>query len=77
LPVVLYGCEAWSLTLREEQRRRVSEEDEMTGDWRGTSEFALLATYQQNDQIKDVEEGRACSAHAKDVDMLQSFDSNI
>jgi hypothetical protein len=26
LPVVLYGCETWSLTLREERRLRVSEE---------------------------------------------------
>ena len=25
LPVVLYGCETWSLTLREERRLRVSE----------------------------------------------------
>jgi hypothetical protein len=25
LPVVLYECEAWSLTLKEEQRLRVSE----------------------------------------------------
>jgi hypothetical protein len=25
LPVVLYGCEAWSLTLREERRLRVFE----------------------------------------------------
>jgi len=25
LPVVLYGCETWSLTLREEFRLRVSE----------------------------------------------------
>jgi hypothetical protein len=25
LPVVLYGCENWSLTLREEQRLRMSE----------------------------------------------------
>jgi hypothetical protein len=25
LPVVLYGCEAWSLTLREESRLRVCE----------------------------------------------------
>jgi hypothetical protein len=25
LPVVLYGCEKWSLTLREEQRLRVFE----------------------------------------------------
>jgi hypothetical protein len=26
LPVVLYGCETWSLTLREERRLRVFEE---------------------------------------------------
>ena len=45
LPVVLYGCETWSLTLREERRMRVSENrvlrkvfgpkrDEVTGEWR-------------------------------------------
>jgi len=45
LPVVLYGCETWSLTLREERRLRVSENwvlrrifgpkrVEITGDWR-------------------------------------------
>jgi hypothetical protein len=42
---VLYGCETWSLTLREERRLRVFENrvlrrvfgpqrDEVTGDWR-------------------------------------------
>jgi hypothetical protein len=45
LHVVLYGCETWSLTLREEHRLRVFENrvlrrifgpkgSEMTGDWR-------------------------------------------
>jgi hypothetical protein len=45
LPVVLYGCETWSLTLREEHRLRVFENrvlrrifgpkrDEATGEWR-------------------------------------------
>ena len=45
LPVVLYGCETWSLTLSEESRLRVfenralrgifgSKRDEVTGDWR-------------------------------------------
>jgi hypothetical protein len=45
LPVVLYGCETWSLTLREEHRLRVFENrvlrrifgpkrDIMTGGWR-------------------------------------------
>ena len=45
LPVVLYGCETWSLTLREECRLRMFENrmlrkvfgpkrDEVTGEWR-------------------------------------------
>jgi hypothetical protein len=45
LPVVLYGCETWSLTLRAEHRPRVFENrvlrrifgpkrDEVTGEWR-------------------------------------------
>jgi len=45
LPVVLYGCETWSLTLREERRLRVSESrvlrrifgpkrDEVKREWR-------------------------------------------
>jgi hypothetical protein len=44
LPVVLYGCETWSLTLREEHRLRMFENrvlrrifgpkrDEVTGEW--------------------------------------------
>jgi hypothetical protein len=45
MPVLLYGCETWSLTLREEHRVRVFEnrvlkrifgpkEDEIAGSWR-------------------------------------------
>jgi len=45
LPVVLYGCETWSFTLREERKLRVFENrvlrrifgymrDEVTGEWR-------------------------------------------
>jgi len=45
LPVVLYGCETWSLTLREERRLRVfenrvlrrvfvSKRDKVRGEWR-------------------------------------------
>jgi hypothetical protein len=35
LPVVLYGCETWSLTLKEEHRLRVFEKrDEVTRGWR-------------------------------------------
>jgi len=44
MPVVFYGCETWSLTLREERRLRAVENrvlrifernrDEVTGEWR-------------------------------------------
>jgi len=45
LPVCLYGCETWSLTLQEERKLRVYEKkvlrrifgprrDEVTGEWR-------------------------------------------
>jgi hypothetical protein len=45
LPVVLYGCETWSVTLREEHRLRVDDNrvlrrifgpkgDGVTGEWR-------------------------------------------
>jgi len=47
LPVVLYGCQSWSLTLREECRLRMCDNgvlrrifglkrDEVTGEWRTT-----------------------------------------
>jgi len=52
LAVVLYGCETWSLTLREERRLRVFENrvfrrifgpkrDEVTGLWRKLSNEKL------------------------------------
>ena len=36
LPVILYGCETWSLTLREERRLRVfgPKRGEVTWEWR-------------------------------------------
>src|SRR5215470_7174856 len=56
LPVVLYGCEAWSLTLREEHRLRVFENrvlrrvfgpkrDEVTGEWRKLHNEELKGLY--------------------------------
>jgi hypothetical protein len=53
LPVVLYGCETWPLTLREENRLRVFENrvlrrifgpkrDEVTGEWRKLHNEELL-----------------------------------
>jgi hypothetical protein len=56
LPVVLYGYEAWPLTLREERRLRVFENrvlrkvfgpkrDEMTGEWRKLHNMELNYLY--------------------------------
>jgi len=56
LPVVLYGCETWSLTLREERRLRVFENmvlkrifehrrDEVTREWRKVHNEELKDTY--------------------------------
>jgi hypothetical protein len=56
LPVVLYGCETWSLTLRQEHRLRMFENrvlrrifglkrDEVTGEWRKLHNEELLDLY--------------------------------
>jgi hypothetical protein len=56
LPVVLYGCESWSLTFREECRLRVfenrvlrrifgPERDKVTGEWRRLHNKELYALY--------------------------------
>jgi hypothetical protein len=56
LPVVLYGCETWSLTLREEHRLRVFENrvlrrifgpkrDEVIGGWRTLHNVELHNLY--------------------------------
>ena len=53
LPFVGYGCETWSLTLREERRLRVFENrlqrrmfgpnrDEVTGEWRRLHNKSLM-----------------------------------
>jgi hypothetical protein len=55
-PVVLYGCETWSLTLREDCRLRVFENrvlrkifgpkrDEVTGEWRRLHNEELYDLY--------------------------------
>ena len=59
LPVVLYGCEAWSLTLRDERKLRVFENmvlrrifgprrDEVTGEWRRLHNEELSDLYSPN-----------------------------
>jgi hypothetical protein len=56
LPVILYGCESWSLTWREKRRLRVFENrvlrrifgpkrDEVTGEWRKLHDEELNDLY--------------------------------
>jgi hypothetical protein len=63
LPVVLYGCESWSLTLREECRLRVFENkvlrrifglkrDEVIGEWRRLHNNELYAVYSSPNIIR-------------------------
>jgi hypothetical protein len=63
IPVVLYGCETWSQTLREEHRLRVFENrvlrgifgpkrDEVTGEWRRLHSGELHNLYSSPDIIR-------------------------
>jgi hypothetical protein len=65
LPVVLYGCETWSLTLREEHRLRLFENrvlrrifgpkrNEVTGEWRKLHNEELHNLYSSLDIIRQV-----------------------
>ncbi|KAJ4435551.1 hypothetical protein ANN_18167 [Periplaneta americana] len=69
LPVVLYGCEAWTLTLREGQRLRVFENkvlrkifgakrDEVIGEWRKLHNAELQALYSSPDIIRNIKSRR-------------------
>jgi hypothetical protein len=69
LPVVLYGCETWSLTLKEEHRLRVFENrvlrrifgpkrDVVTGDWRKLHNEELHNLYSSPNIIRMVRSRR-------------------
>ncbi|KAJ4448987.1 hypothetical protein ANN_00379 [Periplaneta americana] len=69
LPVVLYGCETWTLTLREEQRLRVFENkvlrkifgakrDEVTGEWRKLHNAELHVLYSSPDIMRTIKSRR-------------------
>ena len=62
-PVVLYGCETWSLTMREERRLRVFENrvlrrifgpkrDGLTGEWRKLHNEELKDLYSSPDIVR-------------------------
>jgi hypothetical protein len=66
---VLYGCETWSLTLREEHRLRVFEKrvlrrifgpkrDEVTGEWRKLPSEELHTFHSSPDIIRQMESRR-------------------
>jgi hypothetical protein len=69
LPVILYGCETWSLTLREEHRLRVSENkvlrrifgpnrDEVTGGWKKLHNEELHDLYSSPSIIRIIKSRR-------------------
>ncbi|KAJ4443799.1 hypothetical protein ANN_05579 [Periplaneta americana] len=69
LPVVLYGCENWTLTLREEHGLRVfdkkvlrkifgAKRDEVTGEWRKLHNTEQYALYSSPDIIRNIKSRR-------------------
>jgi hypothetical protein len=69
LPVLLYGCETWSVTLREEHRLRVFENrvlrrifgptrDEVTGEWRKLHNREIHHLYSSPDIMRQIKSRR-------------------
>jgi hypothetical protein len=81
LPVVLYGSETWSLTLREEHWLRLSEGKvlsrifgvkrcEMVGGWRKLHNEFQKYIYNKNYHVKEDEIGKACRSHGREEECM-------
>jgi hypothetical protein len=91
--VVLYGCETWSLTLREKCRLSVFENtvlrrifgpkrEEVTGEWRRLHKEKLHALYSSNkyysgDRLENTERGGAYSTSWGEEKCIQDFGGEI
>jgi hypothetical protein len=87
--VVLYGCETWSLILREERRLRVFENrvlrkifgpkrDQVTRDWRKLHKKELNNRYSSPSIVKVIQSRRmrlagGCSTYGEKDRRIQSF----
>jgi hypothetical protein len=78
LPVVLYGCETWSLILKEECRLRVFENrvlrifgpkrDEVTGEWRRLRNKELYVVYSSPNTIQAIKSRKLrWAGHAESI----------
>jgi len=86
LPVVLCGCEIWSLTLREDHSLKVSENkvpsrisrpkrEELVGGWKRLHNEELHNMYASPNIIRVIKSGRmcgACSMHVRDENCIQN-----
>jgi hypothetical protein len=93
LPVVLYGFEAWLLTLREERRLRVFENrvlrrvfgpkrDEVTGEWRKLhyeelNDLYSLSKISVSAKIKKNEMGQARGMYGGGERCVEGFDGEF
>jgi len=88
LPVVSYGCETWSLTLREEHRLRRFENrmlrrifgpkrDKVTGEWRKLHKEELNNLHSPNIvwviKSRKNDMGRACSTYGGEERCIQGL----